>query len=252
MMNVKFRSDQRKYRKFIRKMILAAAGGLFVLLCGCSRTEVGETIFIEGVRTPETKEALGREEKGVYDDPVGGTFTQRQVDSCAGEEASSEMEKELLIRVYVCGAVADPCVVSLPLGSRVEDAVLLAGGFDMEAATDAVNLADWITDGQMLYIPTRAEAEEGKNGKDRQGQYAEAWGHGFGSDAGNREDSLVNINTADVAVLVTLPGIGESRARDIVAYREKNGPFVQCQDIMKVSGIKTSIYEKICGKITVK
>ena len=227
-MNVKFRSDQRKYRKFIRKMILAAAGGLFVLLCGCSRTEVGETIFIEGVRTPETKEALGREEKGVYDDPVGGTFTQRQVDSCAGEEASSEMEKELLIRVYVCGAVADPCVVSLPLGSRVEDAVLLAGGFDMEAATDAVNLADWITDGQMLYFPTKEEA--------RQAGTTTAQG-------------LVNINTADAAQLCTLPGIGESRAADIIAYRERNGGFDSCEDIMKVPGIKTNVYEKIRDKI---
>ena len=63
---------------------------------------------------------------------------------------------------------------------------------------------------------------------------------------------LVNINTADVAALCTLPGIGESRARDIISYREANGGFGACEDIMKVSGIKTAAYEKIKDKITVK
>ena len=57
---------------------------------------------------------------------------------------------------------------------------------------------------------------------------------------------------ADEAALCTLPGIGESRARDIIAYREANGRFESCEDIMKVSGIKTAAYEKIRDKITVK
>ena len=57
---------------------------------------------------------------------------------------------------------------------------------------------------------------------------------------------------ADVAALCTLPGIGESRARDIISYREANGGFGACEDIMKVSGIKTAAYEKIKDKITVK
>ncbi len=63
---------------------------------------------------------------------------------------------------------------------------------------------------------------------------------------------LVNINTADAAALCTLPGIGESRAQDIISYREANGGFQACEDIMKVSGIKTAAYEKIKDKITVK
>ena len=62
----------------------------------------------------------------------------------------------------------------------------------------------------------------------------------------------LNINTADAAALCTLPGIGESRARDIISYREANGGFGACEDIMKVSGIKTAAYEKIKDKITVK
>ena len=62
---------------------------------------------------------------------------------------------------------------------------------------------------------------------------------------------LININTADAAALCTLPGIGEARARDIISCRESEGPFESCEDIMKVPGIKDSVYEKIKDKITV-
>ena len=97
-----------------------------------------------------------------------------------------------------------------------------------DAGREAVNLADWITDGQMLYFPTKEEARQAGT-KTAQG--------------------LVNINTADAAQLCTLPGIGESRAADIIAYRERNGGFDSCEDIMKVPGIKTNVYEKIRDKI---
>lgn len=138
-----------------------------------------------------------------------------------------------VIRVYVCGAVASPGVVEIPGESRIEDALLAAGGFGPDAALEAVNLADWVKDGQMLYFPTVQEALE--------------WGPDRESGEG-----LVNINTADAALLSTLPGIGLARAADIIAYREKHGGFASCEDIMQVSGIKTSVYEKICDKITVK
>ncbi len=136
--------------------------------------------------------------------------------------------QEERIRVYVCGAVANPGVVEVAQGSRAEDALLAAGGFAEDAGREAVNLADWITDGQMLYFPTKEEARQAGT-KTAQG--------------------LVNINTADAAQLCTLPGIGESRAADIIAYRERNGGFDSCEDIMKVPGIKTSVYEKIRDKI---
>ena len=109
-----------------------------------------------------------------------------------------------------------------------------AGGFGAEAGREAVNLADWVSDGQKLYFPKEGEAVE-----EPQAQADSASG-------------LVTINSADVAALCTLPGIGESRAQDIISYREANGGFGACEDIMKVSGIKTAAYEKIKDKITVK
>lgn len=100
-----------------------------------------------------------------------------------------------------------------------------------------MNLADWASDGQMLYFPTAEEAA--------------AW-LPVSQDAENEQSGLVNINTAGAALLCSLPGIGEAKAADIIAYREAHGGFGDCEDIMKVPGIKTSIYEKIHDKIRVK
>lgn len=167
---------------------------------------------------------IGRDEtQGVWTVQDAQTGTDETV---AEETTSPE------IRVYVCGAVEIPGVVALPEGSRAEDALLAAGGFSENAWRDYVNLAERVADGQKLYFPTLDEAENLVEQK--------------------TADGLVNINTADVATLCTLPGIGESRAKDIIAYREAHGSFESCEDIMKVSGIKTSVYSKISDMITVK
>lgn len=184
---------------------------LCTLMCGCG-TSGGEVILIGRGETEDVQ--------AVWDSQVNA------VETAVEETAVSE------IRVYVCGAVESPGVVTLVEGSRAEDALLAAGGFSENAWKDYVNLAERVTDGQKLYFPTLDEAEN----------LAEQ----------ETADGLVNINTADVATLCTLPGIGESRAKDIIAYRETHGNFESCEDIMKVSGIKTSIYSKISDRITVK
>ncbi len=150
----------------------------------------------------------------------------------ASEESPDRAEAEAeVIYVHVCGAVRDPGVVALPAGSRGEDAVLEAGGFGENAAEAAVNLAERLEDGMQLYIPTKEEAENGRNPED---------------------SGLVDINRADAALLCTLPGIGEARADAIIAYRESNGAFQSPEDIMQVPGIKEGAYEKLKDKITVR
>ena len=132
------------------------------------------------------------------------------------------------IVVYVCGAVNSPGVVILPEDSRLNDAILAAGGFSEEAAHNSVNLAAKIKDEEMIYVSTKQEAEvSGKN-------------------------ELININTADINTLCSLPGIGESKARDIILYREKNGAFQNKEEIMHVEGIKENLYNKIEAMISVK
>lgn len=196
---------------------------LCVMLCGCGTSHGGEVIMIgrgghENVQEPESSaEITGW---GAVESEAAAVLAQQQ--------KTAEAE----IRVYVCGAVAQPGVVSLSEGSRAEDALAAAGGFTENAHRDYVNLAEWVTDGQKLYFPTLEETESLA-----------------GQEIGN---GLININTADVGVLCTLPGIGESRAKDIIAYRETHGAFESCEDIMRVSGIKDSIYSKICDMITVR
>lgn len=139
-----------------------------------------------------------------------------------------------VICVYVCGAVVSPGVVELPAGSRVADALSAVGGFTVEAGEDYVNLAARIEDGQKIYFPTKAEVQTWE---------AEQY---------RKENGIVNINTADKNGLMTLPGIGEARAEDIIAYRKSHGAFRRKEDLKNVSGIKDNMYEKLVDKIVVE
>ncbi len=198
-----------------------------VLLGGCRTAGNGEVCLIGSAA-----EGPGSKPEAAAPAPEGADPLRAQC------EAGASAGEAAVIRVYVCGAVACPGVVEIREGSRIEDALLAAGGFSPEAAREAVNLAYWVSDGQMLYFPTAEEAE-------LPGQMP----GGTGVTGG---EQLVNINTADKTLLCTLPGIGETRAADIIAYREAHGGFASCEELMQVTGIKTGIYEKICDKITVR
>lgn len=139
--------------------------------------------------------------------------------------------------VYVCGAVAEPDVYYLPEGSIKQEAVELAGGFAEGAARFYVNLAEAVVDGERIYVPYEDELQT---------QTGEA-----GADYGGNEGTKVNINTAGVEELTTLPGIGESKAKAIIAYREENGGFSSIEDICNVSGIKENSFNNIKDYIDV-
>ncbi len=160
--------------------------------------------------------------------------------------------------VHICGEVMRPGVYELPEGSRVYEAVEEAGGFTQDAAADYVNLAYILEDGWKIEIPSRENPETDGEGKETgisSGISADAgWtGNGtgdFGGDASG--DGLVDINTATKQELITLPGVGESRAESIISYREKNGGFSRIEDIMKVEGIKDGMFAKMKDKICVR
>ena len=128
------------------------------------------------------------------------------------------------------------------------DAVNAGGGFLPEAAQDSCNLAEPVTDGCQIYIMTKQESLEAEktSGIRQTGRISGASAAVSGTGAG-----LVDLNTADKTALMTLPGIGESRADDILEWRSKNGGFQRIEDIMKISGIKKGAFEKIKDKITV-
>ena len=194
---------------------------------------------------------------------AGNTDQNREAEPSAGStdrtelsDASSEEAKTLV--VHICGAVSAPGVYELPAGSRIIDAVEAGGGFLPEAEEACCNLAEEIVDGCQIYIMTKAEScADGQTEKkagiqtspDSDMQTTDR--NARSNSAPALENGLVNLNTADVAALMTLPGIGESRAKAIISYREQHGAFAKIEDIMKISGIKQAAFSKIKDKITV-
>ena len=135
---------------------------------------------------------------------------------------------------------SSPGVYQLKDGMRICDAVEAAGGLTKAASREYWNLAEKLSDGQMIYFPTEEEARERKASAEAAGATVE------------ESDGRIDINTADATQLVTIPGIGETRAAAILAYREKNGPFAKVEDIMQVSGIKSALFEKMKDYITIR
>lgn len=194
---------------------------------------------------------------------AGDTDQNRKAEPSAGStdrtelsDASSEEEKTLV--VHICGAVSAPGVYELPAGSRIIDAVEAGGGFLPEAEEACCNLAEEIVDGCQIYIMTKTESCADGQTEKKAGIQTSPDSDMQTTDRNVRsnsatalENGLVNLNTADVAALMTLPGIGESRAKAIISYREQHGAFAQIEDIMKISGIKQAAFSKIKDKITV-
>ncbi len=227
--------------------------GIMVCLIGCSPkereiiwSEQNDEWQVEASGTQGNNEQDEMSESPQETQGCGQNVTDVQVnDDEQGEVCAQDKETQTIL-VHVCGAVQNPSVVELETGSRASDALEAAGGFVEAANKTYVNLAAEVVDGQQLFFPTQ---EEVATMEARQLMKSVESANAV---AGGQAVAKVNINTADENTLCTLPGIGASRAQAIIEYREQNGPFVVIEDIMNVSGIKTSAYEKIQDKITVQ
>lgn len=176
-----------------------------------------------------------KEAAGAYFESAAEESTESAGARVPETEAEAPEAKECY--VHVCGAVKNPGVYKLREGSRIYEAVELAGGLLEEACADSVNQAEEVSDGQMVKVPAKEEAHLAAE---------EA------ADSTKETDSgLVNINTADAEELMTLPGIGASKAESILAYRTEQGSFASVEEIMNITGIKEGVYSKIRDYITV-
>lgn len=142
------------------------------------------------------------------------------------------------LAIHVTGAVAQPGVYHLPAGSRVEDAIRAAGGCLPEANPQSLNLATVLKDGARLTIPAMSQNPPA-------GEQAAV------SSSQAPSTGLININTASLSELETLPGIGPAIGGRIIAYREENGAFHSIDDIQNVSGIGPVIFSRLKDLITV-
>ncbi len=151
------------------------------------------------------------------------------------------------IVVYVTGAVTNAeQMVTLPAGSRVSDAIDAANGLLPEADTTRVNLADLLRDGDQVHVPFMGSVDATPEG-------------GVVDSPDTIRDELdlptpvggtvINVNTATVEELTTLPGIGEVTAEAIITYREENGPFTALEELDTVSGIGPSTLENIAAQV---
>ncbi len=156
---------------------------------------------------------------------------QNDVDATSYEETM--YTKEDTLYVHVTGYVKNPGVYEVQIGIRLYQVVELAGGFLEEADTEYINLAEQVIDGMQIRIYSKDETAD------------------LPIQIGNSEASaLVNINTASKEMLMTLPGIGESKAESIIKYRETKGNFKSLEDLMNVSGIKQGAFDKVKDFIT--
>lgn len=146
------------------------------------------------------------------------------------EQYQSQETTEKTIYVFITGYVTNPGVYELAEDTRLFELIEKAGGFLEEAAVDALNLAEYVRDGDKIVVYSKEESVTQKT---------------------SNGTSLIDINRAEKEALMTLPGIGASRAEAIIRYREENGAFQNVEDIMKVSGIKEGAFEKIKDLITV-
>ena len=161
-------------------------------------------------------------------------------------EASFYVEKEEKsegIYVSVLGEVVSPGIYLLPFNSRVYEAINAAGGVGPKGDISSLNLVDIIQDGVQIVVPST---------EDDVPEISLKAVNIYGGNKSDTKDGMVNINTADVQELQTLPGIGEVRAVAIVDYRNKNGEFTSIEELKNVSGIKEGTFEKIMDKIKVR
>ena len=218
----------------MRRRLTAVLWILVILtgcLNGCEKKE--ETSGIEEISLEEDGEEAS---SGEEDSPEKTGEETRE----KGQEPEQEADA---IFVYVCGQVAAPGVYELSAGARVYQAIERAGGTLEGASPESLNLAQQAEDGQKIYVPSKEEAEAGTFPQDSSREAA--------SPSQEQGGGKVNLNTAGLEELMTLTGIGQTRAEAIITYREEEGAFQAPEDIMKVDGIKEGIYEKLKDEITV-
>lgn len=222
----------RKYKYLILSgvvILMMIIAGVMVYLFGDKKEEVVEEVIKEEVAVVEPKEEV------------------------------LEEEKEESITIDIKGEVKTPGVYELPLNSRVIDAINISGGLTNKADTSDINLSKILKDENVIVISNKYSNQTTKYTKketlvvnNASTSKDNVVSSSNSSDTNtNKTNDKVSINTATKEQLMNLNGIGESKANDIIAYRNQNGLFKSIEDIKKISGIGDKLFDKIKDHITI-
>lgn len=215
-----------------------------IMLSGCGRNSEEMILLNDAVVADSGEEII----KTSFDNTI------ESANDKDSESKALEENPKLSFVVFVCGAVNKPGVYEVNEGARIFDVIEKAEGYRSDAAFTYLNLAEGVSDGQKIYVPTLYEVESGNlsaSGGAVTGINNGIGGGGSSSSSSSDGNSLVNINKATEDELRTLPGVGESKAKAIISYREENGGFKKIEDIMEISGIKTNLFNKVKDRICV-
>lgn len=179
-------------------------------------------------------------------------YKETDIQVTVQDTAPATVETVRLISVYICGEVRNPGIYEAPLGAMLNDIIEDAGGLTENASVNNINLVYQITGNMSIYIPSEDEIKNGFTGGDiirQDGVYV--WGNSSGGSSEPGGSTLmVNINTAALDELKSLPGIGEVTAQAIIDYRNTT-PFSAIEDIKNVTGIGDSKFNRIKDYICV-
>jgi competence protein ComEA len=253
---------------YTRSELLTLAALLTIMLIGAVLVVPQLTGAADSPNAETTESAVDlrppKEEPSEYDgsdeaDVDGASLESSRALEMEGVSAAEKQEpgsRKTRKLVYVAGAVEQPGVVEIKEGTRVFEAVELAGGALEEAALGSINLAVPVNDGQMIYVPTEAELKEGQT---REGmpldRLAGAAGILLTSPVGPPEastETAVDLNSAGIKELKKVPGLGPTLARRIITYRGKIGAFDNVEQLTAVNGIGDATLDELRDYVCVR
>ncbi len=201
--------------------------------------------------------SLKKEKKKVEEFPIEIKEVKEEKEP-KKEEEQEEKAIPKLVTVDIKGAITSPGVYEVEEGSRVQDVIRLANGLVENADVSLINLSKKVEDEMVIVIYTKEEIlafKEKNNASSSTTPIIECPEEPIINDAcisnekSENQESVeatkVSINQSDLKTLMTLPGIGESKAQAIISYREQNGGFQSLEQLKNVSGIGEAVYAKL-------
>ncbi|MDD7266875.1 MAG: helix-hairpin-helix domain-containing protein [Lachnospiraceae bacterium] len=211
-------------KRQLRFLLMLSAMGL-LLLSSCRRSSVSIS-----------------ESTGSAEVSAAGAVPGTDESEAADQRQKTAAVKTELWYVQISGAVVKPGVYEMAPDSRIFQLIEAAGGLTETAAVEQINQALRLQDGQHIHVPTIGETAK----QTADGDNAAA------TDGAVTTSGRVNINRAGTEELCTLPGIGLSKAADIISYRTKLGGFTDPAQLMEIAGIKERLFEKIKDHIVIQ